>query len=543
MPFGPTNLPGLNAFLALQSAMPQNGGAPGGSPPQQQPAPQQQQPQGIDIAGAFRTGEQAARQDGGGAQGYARGGAVKGYAFGGGVSGGDIDSGDSSGLGGLHPMLMDLTRNEITGGDGSAGGQLTGEDKGLALAQAGFAMAAGTSPHALTNIGEGATYGLNALQKLKQERALQRMRDAQMMQMAAYRQDQLQNTAELRKIQTQREADLAQHQINEDAAKKLPDWVPGGVTADGKVVLYNKKDASQTKIIDAGVKGASQPVPDLPPEQLRKVLPAAEVKTADAIIEGRLLPPNAGNKGAAAQRLLQVVTSLDPTFDATNSATRFNTAKFFAPSGLGGQAVNSANTLVGHFGNLDKHIDELGNTDWATAGNTIKNFVDTHTGKIDPKTTAAIGKYNADVDVATRELQRLLTRTGGTGEEAQELRSRLANAKTPTELHAVVQEYVELMDSRMGALADQKTKGMGKDTNVWTDFYNQRSRDALKKISPDYAKNYESPPDVSAADAVPPVAANPAPAPTAAPRKTVQQNGWLYDAETHAPIGPASGVE
>lgn len=448
---------------------------------------------GLDLSSAFSLGSGAA---GGGADSL-------------GVRGGVADPGSErgAGLGGISPMLAELTRQQFKSLQEEGP---SSEDKGLALAQAGFAMAAGQSPHGLSNIGAGAVAGIESLQKLKEQRALQRARALQTLQTAQYHQDQIGQTAALRKIQADREADYAkQGKDRADhyaAMEDAENWTPGGVTADGKVVLINKKDGS-TKTIDANAKGAASAIPDLPPDELRKKLPKSEVATADAIIEGRIKPPSAGARSQSAQRLLSIVNQLDPTFDATNTDTRFNTASFFSAKGLGGQAVNSSNTLVGHLGNLDKHIDDLGNTEWATFGNSVKNYLDTKSGKINPATTAAIGKYNTDVDVATRELQRLLTRTGGTGEEAQELRSRLASAKTPTELHAVVQEMVELMDSRLGALADQKTRGMGKPVSVWTDFYSPRSRTALAKISPTYASHYTNPQPAAAAEAPQPSAA------------------------------------
>lgn len=81
------------------------------------------------------------------------------------------------GLGSISPLLMALTKAQFQGIGKDE--PLTKEDKGLAMAQAGFAMAAGTSPHALSNIGQGALYGADALSKLKQQRALMRMKEMQ----------------------------------------------------------------------------------------------------------------------------------------------------------------------------------------------------------------------------------------------------------------------------------------------------------------------------------------------------------------------------
>ncbi len=538
MAMGPTNLPGLNTFMAL--AQQQKGGGGGAM-------------DGIDVS------VPSLDNQGGGAGGgldlvSAFGAGRKAYDGDSGLGSASGDSGDSAGnmggLGSISPILAKMTKHQMDTMDDEP---LSSEDKGLALAKAGFGIAAGQSRHPLVNIGAGALGGVQALDEMKRTRALERMRQAQMAQTQAYQQGQLQNTANLRTIEAQRAATqqshdnamekLAQDRINEMSDRE--DWKPGGVTADNKVVIINSK-TGESRTIDAAPKSAAATIPDawnnMSPEELRKAVPAGEMKTIDAIIEGRVLPPSAANRSPAAQRMLQLVNMVDPTFDATSTTNRFDTARYFNAKGQGGQAINSANTLVGHLGNLDKHIDDLNNTDVWTGGNSIKNYIDTHTGKMDSKTTEALGKYNADVDVATRELQRLLTRTGGTGEEAMEMRNRLNAAKTPTELHAVVKEYVELMDSRLSALADQKTKGMGKEADVWKDFYSEPARKALAKISPEYAARYTAP---AGGTSESPAGGTPAPTKAAPSGKVRVSNGkeTLLIDPADAPHAKADGYE
>lgn len=223
MAFGPTNLQGLNMFLALQSAMPPNGGAPQA---QQQPQAPGGAPQGIDIAAAFRTGEQAAKGDVGQApRGYAMGGPVRGYDAGGMVDDGS-DDGDDDGLGSISPMLMALTKRQLAQEGGDV--PLTSQDRGLALAQMGFGIAGGTSPNALQNIGQGASYGLTQLQKIKQARALQRMRESEATQALTLKQAALMDAAK------QKSAALAQ-------AKDIADQR----SADTKAALEEKTRADK----------------------------------------------------------------------------------------------------------------------------------------------------------------------------------------------------------------------------------------------------------------------------------------------------------
>ncbi len=150
---GPTNLQGLNTFLSL-------GGGGGG---------------GMDLSSAFQTGASAA---GGGADD---------------TSDDDGSQTGGAGLGSISPLLIALTKHQMA--NMSEDDSPTSEDKGLALAQAGFSMAAGQSPHALSNIGAGASSGIEALQKAKQQRALQRMREAQLGQNTALREAALVDAA------------------------------------------------------------------------------------------------------------------------------------------------------------------------------------------------------------------------------------------------------------------------------------------------------------------------------------------------------------
>lgn len=602
----PGALPGLSTYMSLvglgagpQGATPMppftppsGSQAPGGVQPPQQGG---QPPQGVDIAGAFRVGEQAAQQDGGG---FARGGVVRGYAGGGGVSDG--------GLGSISPMFLEMTRrqmatmarggpvrgyaggSEVTGGDSDmedlqallderqpmavGDGSLTSEDKGLALAKAGFAAAAGQSRHAMQNFGVGAATGVDALMKMKQARALQRMKEATLNQTQQYHNDQIRTTMELRKIeakraadQAKRDADRATHDANMetlaqnklDAAADAESWSPGGVTPDGKVVLVNKK-TGETKNIDANPKGAALPgIPkeweDKSPEELRKVVPNSDLKLADAMIEGRIQAPSGATRSPRAQYMLSLVQILDPTFDASNTSVRFDTARDFGSKGASGKLVNSGNTLIGHLGSMDANIDKLGNTDFLTGANSFKNWAASKSAKWSPETTEAVAKMKMDSEFVGKELTRLLAGArGGTGAEAEAAMEHFNNAKTPTELHAAVQEAVTLLKSRMDELGYQKETGMKKPTDMWNEFYNPSTRKVLQKLAPDYAVELMQFGKPAPAEAAPPPVAAPAAAaapstimpgggPQAAPRSSgvVIQNGMKFDKATHKYLGPA----
>jgi len=75
---------------------------------------------------------------------------------------------------------------------------LSAQDKWMALARAGFAAAAGSSPNALQNIGAGLGKGLESLDELRKERAINRMKQATLLQ--SQRSEDLSNEARDRQL-------------------------------------------------------------------------------------------------------------------------------------------------------------------------------------------------------------------------------------------------------------------------------------------------------------------------------------------------------
>jgi hypothetical protein len=75
---------------------------------------------------------------------------------------------------------------------------LSAQDKWMALARAGFATAAGSSPYALQNIGAGLSKGAESLDELRKERAVNRMKQATLEQ--SRRSEDLNNEARNRQL-------------------------------------------------------------------------------------------------------------------------------------------------------------------------------------------------------------------------------------------------------------------------------------------------------------------------------------------------------
>lgn len=94
---------------------------------------------------------------------------------------------------------------------------LSSQDKWMALARAGFAAAAGSSPHALQNIGAGLGKGIESLDELRKERAVNRMKQATLLQ--SQRSEDLNNEARNRQLDISA-GGLKVEQANADLKKK-----------------------------------------------------------------------------------------------------------------------------------------------------------------------------------------------------------------------------------------------------------------------------------------------------------------------------------
>jgi len=96
-------------------------------------------------------------------------------------------TGGGDGTIGLPPQFIEMVRRDMQGGEG----ELTREDKSLALARAGFGMAASQSPHLGVAIGEGGLQGLQGLERVRQQRAMERMKRDALMQQGMLRAEEL----------------------------------------------------------------------------------------------------------------------------------------------------------------------------------------------------------------------------------------------------------------------------------------------------------------------------------------------------------------
>lgn len=491
------------AGLGGQQSIPQTPGMP---PEPQAPTMVPPLPQ-VDIQGAFDAGTSAAE----GRAGFARGGRVRGYAIGGPVSAdrGDYDPEDEeddgempmAGLGSVSPILLQLAKHMMPGRGGDA--PISGEDKGLALANAGFAMAAGNSPNALQNFGAGAGAGIESLMKLRQQRALQRMREQIADQQLIGRLATMRPPTAPRPIKVGNDlVDPVTHEVvykgsptaDTEYGKTLvaagimpgtPEYVK---RINEHMALSERKDRAAVAASEslAAARG-DKDLPEGTGDAFLAQLPEKDQGIVKQLVEGRILPQTISTRNGERAYLLRAASQFDPTFDVANSAARFQTKKNFT-SGVEARNITSADTLVGHINTMMDKAAKLDNTK-IRKYNTVGNYLATETGAPEVKS------FNIARDAVAKELTRLFRGTGGTLEEVKQFQSDINGSDSPEQLKAVTMTALELMDSRLEGLANQYNRGMGTDKHG-RDLISPHAREILEKMDEGFVGT--QPPDVAA---------------------------------------------
>jgi hypothetical protein len=211
-----------------------------------------------------------------------------------------------------------------------------------------------------------------------------------------------------------------------------------------------KKDPAETPLPadQLGVTG---------PDFLAKLSPtdAAQVK---ALASGRMAFPT--GKAAASpywQMRLQQVAQYDPTFDAINYTARAKTRADFT-SGVSARNIKALNTAIGHVGQLANQIGGTashGGFPLATTVNALENTYER--GKGDP----GITNYAQTAGAVSGELTQVFRGSGGAEADIQRYLNELDPNASAQQKQAAVSNILTLLKSRLDALNDQYTKGMG----------------------------------------------------------------------------------
>lgn len=221
------------------------------------------------------------------------------------------------------------------------------------------------------------------------------------------------------------------------------------------------------------------PVTQLQGVDLLKRLPpqiAAQVKALD---EGHMpFPGGFALKSPYWQRMMTLVSQYDPAFDAVNYNARYSTRKAFT-SGPEGRQINALNTAIGHLGQLDSEIDNLHNTGF-TPYNEAANWLQS-TVNANGNTAQALASFDATKKSVADEVTRVWRGTGGSEADIKERLQELGSSKSPAQLRAALSSIGGLLESKINALNDQYTRGMGIAASD-TQFVSPHAQEMLKQI-------------------------------------------------------------
>jgi hypothetical protein len=207
-------------------------------------------------------------------------------------------------------------------------------------------------------------------------------------------------------------------------------------------------------------------------------LPPSRAKLIRAIANGDAPTPSGrGGTSAASQRLMQQVLQYDPTASAITLDARRKTREQFT-SGTEARAINSANTVIGHLAGLDHSIDQLHNTNYGWFNRPAQGL-----GKAvgNTGTQKAVADFNFYKVAVANELTKVFRGSNGAEADVQGWLKQLDSTKSPIELHATVRSMIDGMNSRLDALGEQYTQGMGRKTDG-IGLLSPHAADQLRKL-------------------------------------------------------------
>ena len=205
-----------------------------------------------------------------------------------------------------------------------------------------------------------------------------------------------------------------------------------------------------------------------------KTQPANEQTIIKGLAEGRMaFPTGMALRSPVWQKRLQAVAQYDPEFDAVNYNARSKTRNDFT-SGKSAQNITAMNTAIGHLDTLRQAAEKLHNRA-SPMWNEIANWAETATG--DPR----VKNFNVARDAVKSELTRVFRGTGGNVADLKDWEANLNAADSPEQLQNVIKSATELLGSRLDAVGDQYSKGMGKASDP-LDLLNPKTKKIMQNL-------------------------------------------------------------
>ena len=230
---------------------------------------------------------------------------------------------------------------------------------------------------------------------------------------------------------------------------------------------------------------------ELTGEEYLATVPPELARQARMYIDGRrAFPKGAAQRNPRTQLAIDVALQADPTLDEANAATRVATRKDFT-SGMMARNLTALNTAIGHLKSLQSVGNKLNNTPLPDLNYLINSVQSGRLG--DPR----VNNFNTTVQAFATELAKVFKGTGAPSlTELEDWKKSADPNMSPAQLQGFVHTAAELLQSRIDAMGDAYTRGMGKSADPMT-LLNPKAADAFRSI-------YSGVPDTSKVERVTP---------------------------------------
>lgn len=241
--------------------------------------------------------------------------------------------------------------------------------------------------------------------------------------------------------------------------------------ARAKFILENGVAPEEVK-----PRGAIPGNPELTGEEYLASVEPELARQARMYIEGRrAFPTGAAMRNPRTQLAVNVAMQADPTLDEANSKTRVATRKDFT-SGISSRNLTALNTAIGHLKSLQTISDKLNNFGSPAVNRPINTFQDQVLGD------ARYNNFRTVVQAFSTELAKVFKGTGAPSlSEIEDWKKSADPNMSPDQLRDYVHLAAELLQSRIDAMGDAYTRGMGRSADPMT-LLNPKAAAAFQSI-------------------------------------------------------------
>ena len=171
------------------------------------------------------------------------------------------------------------------------------------------------------------------------------------------------------------------------------------------------------------------------------------------------------------QAIMAAVQRLNPDFDASTYAVKQQARERFA-TGRQGDIVRSLSVATNHLDQLSQSADALSQHD-LPAFNRLVNAIGVHITGADPVTN-----FNAMKSIVGDEVVKAVVGSGGAESDRQEIKDAFDAARSPQQIHGVIQKYEGLMGGQLAGLQRQYKGATG--LNDFDNFVSQQAEQQLR---------------------------------------------------------------